>query len=85
MAKKETSPDDMITTAEAGVELGVTTTRVVMLINEGRLRATRFGQVWAIRRGDLDAVRHRRTGRPPGPRNPPEDPKKPDPKKKKRP
>jgi excisionase family DNA binding protein len=63
MAKAQTSPDDLLTTAEAGVELGITSTRVTMLIWDGRLKATRFGKSWMIRRADLDPVRDRPHGK----------------------
>ena len=78
MAKGKISLDDVISTAEAGAELGITATRVLVLIKEGRLPATRFGKSWAIRRADLDLVRIRTPGRKP--KNP--DEKKPDTKKK---
>jgi excisionase family DNA binding protein len=62
MAKAQTSPDDLLTTPQAAVELGITSTRVLVLIKEGRLPATRHGPMWAIRRADLDLVRDRPHG-----------------------
>ena len=61
---KSTSPDDLLSTPEVGVELGIGVARVNVLINEGRLPAIRIGKVWAIRRADLDLVRNRPPGRP---------------------
>lgn len=63
MAKAQKSPDDQLTTTEAGAELGITVNRVLVLIGEGRLRATRFGKSWVIRRADLDSVRDRPHGK----------------------
>ena len=63
MAKAPTLPEDLLTTADAAAELGVTTQRVLFLIAEGRLRAARFGKSWAIRRADLDPVRDRPHGK----------------------
>ena len=64
MAKAKTSPDDLLATSQAAIELGITPVRVQVLIREGRLPAIRVGSYWAIRRGDLELVRHRPTGRP---------------------
>lgn len=54
----------MLTTAEAGAELGVSRSRVLVLIDKGRLPATRLGNQWVINRSDLSKVRVRKTGRP---------------------
>jgi len=59
-----TSPDDLLSTRDAGAELGIGTRRTQTLIEEGRLPAMRIGKFWAIRRGDLDLVRDRPPGRP---------------------
>jgi excisionase family DNA binding protein len=64
MAKTKHSPDDLLSTAQAAAELGIKQPRLNVLLNSGRLAAMRVGKVWIIRRGDLDAVRDRRTGRP---------------------
>lgn len=64
MAKAKTSADQLLSSREAAAELGISIVRVNVLINEGRIPATRVGSYWAIRRGDLDAVRNRPTGRP---------------------
>jgi excisionase family DNA binding protein len=69
MAKaKPKSPDDLLSTPEAGAELGIGVARVNVLIQEGRLPATKIGKVWIIRRADLDLVRDRKPG--PRPKNP---------------
>jgi excisionase family DNA binding protein len=62
MAKAQTSPDDLLTTIQAGAELGIKRNRVMELVREGRLPATKFGNAWMIRRADLDLVRDRPTG-----------------------
>ena len=64
MAKANKSPDDLLSTPDAGAELGIGITRVQVLIREGRLPATRIGRTWVVRRGDLDLVRNRPPGRP---------------------
>jgi excisionase family DNA binding protein len=83
-----TSMDDMLSTPDAAAELGIGLRRVQVLIDNGRLPATKIGKVWIIRRADLELVRERPTGRP---RKSPEeakgetavgDKKKPSPKKK---
>ncbi len=56
---------DYLTTQQVATELGVSRRRVQALIKAGRLKATLFGQSWAIRRADLRAVRERVPGRPP--------------------
>jgi excisionase family DNA binding protein len=66
MAQSKQSPDDLLSTREAGIELGVTLSRVQVLIYEGRLPAKKVGQNWIIRRGDLELVRIRKPGRPRG-------------------
>lgn len=57
--------DDVISTVEAAKELGVTRQRVLQLISEGRLKASRFANAYMIYRRDLDTVRERAPGRPP--------------------
>lgn len=54
-----------ITTNEAANLLGVTRQRVLQLIQEGRLKAEKFGNVYMIRRGDLDHIEEKPMGRPP--------------------
>lgn len=53
-----------LTTTQAAERLGITSRRVVALINAGRLPAARLGRDWMIRERDLDAVRDRKPGRP---------------------
>ncbi len=64
MAKTKTTPEDLLSTVDVAAELGITVTRVNVLIRQYRLKAVRIGKVWIIRRGDLDPVRNRPTGRP---------------------
>jgi len=64
MSKEQKS--EMISTKEAAEELGVTTIRVRALIRDGRLPALKISRDWIIRRSDLDLVRVRKPGRPPG-------------------
>ena len=64
MTKTKASGDELLSTREAAAELGLSTVRVIVLINSGRIPATRVGSYWAIRRADLEGVRHRPTGRP---------------------
>ena len=54
-----------ITTNEAANVLGVTRQRVLQLIQDGRLKAEKFGNVYMIRRGDLDHIAPLPMGRPP--------------------
>jgi excisionase family DNA binding protein len=59
----------LYTCSTAAAELSVTPTRVRALIAAKRLRATLVGGVWLIEPADLDAVRSRKSGRPPSKRN----------------
>ena len=54
----------LISTQEAADRLGVTIGRVRHMIYAGRLKATKIGKVWIIDTKDLEAVRHRKPGRP---------------------
>ncbi len=54
-----------LTTAEAAAHLGVTRWRVNAMIRDGRLKATRLGQIFVIDEKDLKAVENRTPGRPP--------------------
>ena len=58
-------PADYITTNEAAGALGVTRQRVLQLIQDGRLKAEKFGNVYMIRRGDLAHIEEKPMGRPP--------------------
>ena len=64
MAKTKTSADEQLSTVQVAAELGISKVRVIVLINQGRIPATRIGNIWVIRRGDLEPVRNRPTGRP---------------------
>jgi excisionase family DNA binding protein len=60
----------LYTTTTAAAELGVTRDRVSKMIAAGRLKATKVGLAYLITPEQLDAVRIRKSGRPPGiPRN----------------
>ena len=59
------SPENYITTNEAADVLGVTRQRVLQLIQDGRLKAEKFANVYMIRRGDLDHIEEKPMGRPP--------------------
>jgi excisionase family DNA binding protein len=54
-----------LTVNETAARLGVTTRRVIALIDAKRLPATRFGRAWAVREADLKLVEERKPGRPP--------------------
>jgi excisionase family DNA binding protein len=60
--------EDYITTNEAGDVLGVTRQRVLQLIQDGRLKAEKFANVYMIRRGDLSNIEEKPMGRPPKPK-----------------
>lgn len=55
----------LLTTTEAADRLGVTRWRVSALINAGRLKAEKKGQIYLIDERDLQAVMFRKAGRPP--------------------
>ena len=54
-----------ISTKDVARELGVSTCRVLQLIDTGRLKAEKLGRAWLILPRDLRAVRNRKPGRPP--------------------
>lgn len=56
-----------ITTNEAAGALGVTRQRVLQLIQDGRLKAEKFGNVYMIERADLLNIEEKPMGRPPKP------------------
>ena len=62
---KGMNDNDLLSTAAAAREIGVCRSRANVLIQSGRLKATRIGNAWVVRRRDLDAVRDRPNGRPP--------------------
>lgn len=57
-----------LSTSEAAKELEVSKTRIILLIQAGRLKASRLGNVYAIDRRDLEAFkslpRNPKGGRP---------------------
>lgn len=57
--------NDYITTNEAASELGVTRQRVLQLIQDGRLKAEKFANVYMIPRGALSNIEEKPMGRPP--------------------
>jgi excisionase family DNA binding protein len=59
------SREIFITTNEAAGVLGVTRQRILQLIQDGRIRAEKFANVYMIRRGDLDHIEEKPMGRPP--------------------
>ena len=54
----------LISSTEAAKKLGVHTTRVQVLIREGRLPAKLIGGVYVIDEADLRLVKDRKPGRP---------------------
>lgn len=59
------SRENYITTKEASDVLGVTRQRVLQLIQDGRIKAEKFANVYMIRRRDLNHIEERPMGRPP--------------------
>ena len=58
-------PTGFLTTQDAAERLGISTRRVIKLIEDGRLPATHFGKSYMINEADLRLVADRPTGRPP--------------------
>ena len=56
----------LLSVSEAAARLGVSRVRVWQWIKEGRLKAERLGNAWAIRERDLAKFKPRPTGRPSG-------------------
>jgi excisionase family DNA binding protein len=55
---------DFLTTKEVAEKLGVKVRMVQLLIQSGRLPATKFGRDYQIRERDLKLVENRKVGRP---------------------
>lgn len=55
---------DLLTTTEAARRMGITPRRVLRLIEEERLPATRYGRDYLIREADLARLVRRPVGRP---------------------
>lgn len=58
--------EKLLTTKDAGNQLGVTPLRVFQLIKAGRLPAVKIGRDWMIQEKDLEKVKDRKPGRPKG-------------------
>jgi hypothetical protein len=58
------SREGYISTNDADGVLGVTRQRVLQLIQDGRLKAQKFANVYMIRRGGLDHIEEKPVGRP---------------------
>jgi excisionase family DNA binding protein len=59
------SNDRLLSVAEAAELLGVSRWRVNQFINEKRLAAQKIGRSFVVKESDLEAVKERKTGRPP--------------------
>jgi excisionase family DNA binding protein len=57
---------ERISASQAAEALGVSRSRVLVLIGEGRLPAEKIGNQYVIRRADLAKVKDRKPGRPKG-------------------
>ena len=56
-------PEDYITTAQAAEILGVAQTTVARLIYRKVLKAEKFGPVWQVERGSVEAYRQANEGK----------------------
>lgn len=54
-----------LTVKEVAAHFGISTRRVIALIETGALPAEKFSRVYAIKESDLKLVANRKTGRPP--------------------
>jgi excisionase family DNA binding protein len=54
----------MLTTPEVAKRLGISTRRVLALIQSGRLPSQQFGRDHLVKEGDLKLVEDRKPGRP---------------------
>jgi excisionase family DNA binding protein len=52
-----------VTTAEAGIQLGVDPSRVRQLIGEGRIEATNIGGVLLIKQSQIDRYKRLKNGK----------------------
>lgn len=57
--------NDYISTNEAAGVLGVSRQRILQLIQDGRLKAEKFANVYMIPRGALSNIEEKPMGRPP--------------------
>jgi len=60
----KTKPHDYISTPEAAEILGVSRQRVLQLIHQKRLKATKVASVYLIKKSDLANIETRKPGRP---------------------
>jgi excisionase family DNA binding protein len=56
--------EECVSTSEAASYLGITRQRVLQLIESGRLEATKFANVYMIRKTALARIEGRKPGRP---------------------
>ena len=61
----KTSNDRLLSVAEAAELLGVSRWRVNQFIKENRLPAEKIGRSYVLKESNLEAVKERKTGRPP--------------------
>lgn len=52
-----------VTTAEAGIQLGVDPSRIRQLIGEGRIEATNIGGVLLIKQSQIDRYKRQKNGK----------------------
>jgi excisionase family DNA binding protein len=55
---------EQLTTKQASEILGVSRRRVIALIEQGKLKARKFSNVYVIMPKDLEAIKKRKNGRP---------------------
>ena len=55
---------DQLTTKQASEILGVSRRRVIALIEQGKLKARKFSNVYVISPTDLEIIKRRKNGRP---------------------
>lgn len=70
-------PVNRFTAVQAAAILGVSKRRVNAMIQAGRLRAEKIGNLFLIKPSDLEKVKNRTPGRPKSAKRPPPRPAKP--------
>lgn len=55
---------DQLSTKQASEILGVSRRRVIALIEQGKLKARKFSNVYVISPRDLESIKNRKSGRP---------------------
>lgn len=58
------SEKKLLTTSQVAEKLSVTRWRVSQLIQSGRLKAEKYGQIYLINEDNLQPVQNRKNGRP---------------------